>query len=741
MTEPLRPADPSSLGGHRLLGRLGAGGMGVVYLGRTRAGALAAVKMIQADHAGDPEFRARFRREVEHARRVESPWAVPVTGADTEAEHPWMSTSFVPGPSLAEAVARCGPLPPRAVLILARMLARALAAVHRAGLVHRDVTPQNVLLGPDGPRLIDFGIARAAEGATTLTGEGLVVGTPGFLAPEQAEGRTEETGPAADVFSLGCLLAYAATGHPPFGTGAPDALLYRTVHDEPDLSGLDGEQHTETVALLRACLAKDPAGRPDPEALDAAITEDIPSGTVTWLPDEVVRLMAARASEMLALPGIDATRADGPGPGGGPPGGPARPGRRRLLALAAGGAAALAGGAFLFRALSGRGAEGADGDEKGGAGGGGPAGDAGSGGPRIAVHADLSGPGRAAGQEQERGVRLALEEFNARRGTPFTLTLVVEDDGGDPARAAESAARLAGDPAVLAVIGPTGDAAALAALPVYEEALLPMLAVSPGRDTLAAEALLLEDSRVLLRTRPSDIHLSAPLALMLLDSPGSGYPGVLQDRALGIQSQVSASLINTLVRDNGGATHPRVVPPGVLENEGYGPVVSEMLAAGIDAFLYAGPPEGAAAVARELTAAGFPGPRYTWQPALDPVFLERAGEAAEGWTLVSAFTDPSALPQAGSFVTAYRDSHGTGPGPWAAESYDAATLLLRSLTEGSGGPPDRAALAPMLRAATLEGVAKNYAFSPEGLYEGEGTFLYRVEDGAFVLLGPSGTPG
>ncbi|SFC43490.1 bifunctional serine/threonine-protein kinase/ABC transporter substrate-binding protein [Streptomyces aidingensis] len=733
MTEPLRPADPSALGGHRLLGRLGAGGMGVVYLGRTGAGALAAVKMIQADLADDPEFRARFRREVQHARRVTSAWAVPVTGADTEAPRPWMATAFVPGPSLAEAVTRCGPLPPRAVLILARMLARALTAVHAAGLVHRDVKPQNVLLGPDGPRLIDFGIARPAEGATTLTGEGMVLGTPGFLAPEQAEGRTGATGPAADVFSLGCLLAYAATGRPPFGTGTPDALLYRTVHDEPDLSGLDGAEHAPLAALLRRCLAKDPAARPAPEALDAEITEDVPDGSVSWLPDDVVRLMAVRAAELLALPDIEPTEI-------GTPAGPARPGRRRLLTLAAGGAVALAGGAGALWALSGSG----DGNSDGaGNGDGGPdpaAGGSGSGGPRIAVHADLSGPGRAAGQAQERGVRLAVEEFNARPDAPFTLSLVVEDDGGDPQRAAEAAARLAGDPAVLAVIGPTHDATALTALPRYEEAQLAMVAVSPGRDTLAAEALVLEESLVLVRTRPSDIYLSVPLATLLLGSPAPGYPGVLQDRALGIQSQVTASLVHTLVRDSGGVTHPRVVPPGVLDNEGYGTVVAEMLAAGIDALVYAGPADGAAAVARELAAAGFTGPRYGIQPVLDPVFPERAGEAAEGWTLVSSFTDPVALPAAGDFVAAHRKAHGEEPGPWAAEAYDAATLVVRALGSAPGGPPDRAELAPMLREATLEGIAKSYAFSPDGSFAGEGTFLYRVENGGFTFLGPAAAP-
>ncbi|MFD6345213.1 protein kinase, partial [Streptomyces roseolus] len=271
---PLLPADPSGIAGYRLLGRLGAGGMGVVYLGRTDAGELAAVKVTLADRAERADFRARFRREVEAARRVVSPWAVPVLGADPDAPEPWLATAFVPGPSLGEAIAAHGPLPGRSLRVLGGAVARALAAVHAAGLVHRDVKPGNVLLAVDGPRLIDFGIARAADpdGETALTGTDMVVGTPGFLAPEQAEARTGAIGPASDVFAFGCLLAYAATGRPPFGTGAVDALMYRTVHDEPDLAGVPAG----LLPLLRECLAKDPAARPTAEQLAARLVVDTP---------------------------------------------------------------------------------------------------------------------------------------------------------------------------------------------------------------------------------------------------------------------------------------------------------------------------------------------------------------------------------------------------------------------------------------------------------------------------------
>ncbi|MEU3956194.1 serine/threonine-protein kinase, partial [Streptomyces achromogenes] len=341
MTGKLKPSDPSHLGGHRLLARLGAGGMGVVYLGRARSGELVAVKVILPEYADQPEFRARFRREVAAARRVDSPWAVPVTGADPDAPAPWLATAFVPGPSLAEAVAARGPLPPAAVRVLGRTLARALTAVHDAGLVHRDVKPGNVLLALDGPRLIDFGIARAAE-ETALTSDGMVVGTPGFLAPEQARGRPAT--PASDVFALGCLLSYAATGRPPFGTGAVDALLYRTVHDEADLEGLpEGLREP-----LERCLAKDPAARPTAREVAEALGADAPSGAADWLPDDVVRLVADRSAALLALPDIEATALDAGAdePPAGVPGDAApasQPGtRRRILLL--GGAALLAAG-------------------------------------------------------------------------------------------------------------------------------------------------------------------------------------------------------------------------------------------------------------------------------------------------------------------------------------------------------------------------------------------------------------
>ncbi|MFE4966336.1 protein kinase [Streptomyces sp. NPDC056660] len=258
----LEPGDPRSVGEYQLLRRLGAGGMGRVFLGRSPGGRAVAVKVVHAELvAGQPEFRSRFRREVEAARKVSGAFTAPVVDADPDAPLPWLVTSYIAGPSLQDAVMEQGPLPAATVLGLAAGLAEALTSIHAAQLVHRDLKPSNVLLAEDGPRVIDFGIARSVE-STTITRAGLMVGSPGFMSPEQVAG-AEVTG-ASDVFSLGAVLAYAATGGNPFGDGSTPALLYRVVHDEPDITAVTDPA---LAALIAACLAKDPAGRPTPRQI------------------------------------------------------------------------------------------------------------------------------------------------------------------------------------------------------------------------------------------------------------------------------------------------------------------------------------------------------------------------------------------------------------------------------------------------------------------------------------------
>ena len=277
MMHELQPGDPRLIGSYRLRGRLGAGGMGRVYLGLSPGGRAVAVKVIRDDLAQDPEFRARFRREIAVARKVSGLFTAPVIDADVDGPVPWLVTAYVGGPSLADAVSEHGPLPVGAVLKLAAGLAEGLAAIHGAGVVHRDLKPANVLLAEDGPRVIDFGISRAAE-ASALTHTGLVVGSPGFMSPEQAEGR--EVGPPSDIFSLGAVLAFAASGQGPFGTGLTPALVYRAVHSVPSLDLVPAEVRP----LVERCLAKDPARRPSAGDLLAGAAAYPGTG---WLPEAV----------------------------------------------------------------------------------------------------------------------------------------------------------------------------------------------------------------------------------------------------------------------------------------------------------------------------------------------------------------------------------------------------------------------------------------------------------------------
>jgi serine/threonine protein kinase len=278
----LQPRDPRLIGPYRLVGQLGAGGMGRVFLGMSAGGRPVAVKIIRAELAADPEFRTRFRREVTAARRVNGLFTALVVDADVDAAVPWLATAFVPAPSLAETVNESGPLSPRGVLSLAAGLAEGLVAIHSVGVVHGDLKPSNVLLAEDGPRVIDFGISQAA-GAAPVTPTGLVVGSPGFMSPEQALGR--KVGPLSDVFSLGAVLAFAATGERPFGAGSPVELLDRVVHGSPRLDTVPAE----VQSLCRRCLARNPDERPSAASLLAEMG-DVQFAT-GWLPESIVRMI------------------------------------------------------------------------------------------------------------------------------------------------------------------------------------------------------------------------------------------------------------------------------------------------------------------------------------------------------------------------------------------------------------------------------------------------------------------
>ncbi|MEU3915199.1 serine/threonine-protein kinase [Streptomyces sp. NPDC029721] len=310
--QPLEAGEPRTIGAYRLLGRLGAGGMGRVYLGRSAGGRTVAVKVVHPHFASDTEFRTRFRREVEAARRVGGEWTAPVLDADPEAAVPWVATGYVAGPSLDRAVAGHGPLPEASVRAVGAGLARALVAVHGLGLVHRDVKPSNVMLTLDGPRLIDFGIARATDGTASLTSTGVSIGSPGYMSPEQILGKGV-TG-ASDVFSLGAVLAFAATGRPPFSGDNSATLLYKVVHEPPELDAVPAGELRELIA---SCLAKPASERPAPEAVAAALGGAL--GAPGWLPAPLVE-EASRAAVALLDLDADAAASGGGGGSAGPGG-------------------------------------------------------------------------------------------------------------------------------------------------------------------------------------------------------------------------------------------------------------------------------------------------------------------------------------------------------------------------------------------------------------------------------------
>ncbi|MER7737584.1 serine/threonine-protein kinase [Streptomyces sp. NPDC096538] len=347
---PLRKDDPKSVGGYRLLDRLGAGGMGAVYRGRSRSGREVAVKVVHAQYTEDPVFRTRFRQEIAAVRKVSGVFTAPVVDADPDAERPWMATQYVPGPSLAARIRDEGPLNRTELRRLALGLVEALRDIHRAGVVHRDLKPANVLMADDGPRVIDFGISRAVENHNTLTETGQMIGTPPFMSPEQLTD-ARSVGPVSDVFSLGALIVFAATGRGPFDADSPYLTAYRVVHDDPVLDDVPDPLRP----VLERCLAKDPGRRPGPGSLAAEFMAALPetgdeeASTVRLRADELALVRTRPAGTPDSGFGSDASSALEP---------PARRrGRARRRWAVAGTAVALALGLTAY-VLSGPGDDG-----------------------------------------------------------------------------------------------------------------------------------------------------------------------------------------------------------------------------------------------------------------------------------------------------------------------------------------------------------------------------------------------
>ncbi|MDQ0962301.1 ABC-type branched-subunit amino acid transport system substrate-binding protein [Streptomyces sp. B4I13] len=727
--EPLRTGDPSRLGRYRLLRRLGAGGMGVVFLARAPGGAIAAVKTVRAAYAEEPGFRARFRREAQAARQVHSPWVVPLLDADADAETPWLATSYVPGPSLSETVEVFGPLSVTSVRVLGTRLAEALEAVHAAGLVHRDVKPGNVLLAPDGPRLIDFGIARAPE-ATALTSSGVIVGSPGFLSPEQARARGGEIGPPSDVFSLACVLAFAATGVRPFGDGGAAGVLLRTVYEEPDPAAFPDA----LAPLLTSCLHKDPAARPDLARLRAELEAGAgpgPGGKAGWLPEPVARLISDRSAAVLALDAVEPTQMSAPASTVSPDAATmtavraapsVAPGIRRRsflrLGSTAGVLAAGGGGAWWWSTRSGTPTT--------------PTPVA-SARPELVVafQGDLTGPAKDSGNAQLNGARLAVEQINAQSGRPLRLKLVPYDDGGDPARAASLAGRLVKDAGVLAVVGPTTDACFLRTEAAYTKATMPVVTVSVdvsldgrsfGYDQFRSHAALHVERTL----------LAAPCVRYLSNHVDARKVFLVDDRAQGDTAWRLCDLAQKGLRSAGRQATLTSVPAGRID---YRALAASVLSAGADAVVCTGDPVRTAGLASALKAAGFTGTCMATEQAFGPGFLAAAGAAATGWVFATSFIDPTVRPSARAFAAAYRTRFGAAPGWYAAEAYDAVMFLAAVCAQDGTALRERGAIAHRLPEVKHTGITRTVKYSQGNGYNNDAMFLYEVADGTFHYLG------
>lgn len=543
-----------------------------------------------------------------------------------------------------------------------------------------------------------------------------VLGTPGYLAPEQARTDGAVAGAPSDVFSLGCVLAYAATGHGPFGGGHAAAVVYRTVHDEPELSGLP----PELLDPVLACLAKDPAARPTPDELGAVLGEDLtgPDGE-DWLPPPLPRLIAERSTRALDLPAPEPTRIDAPEA--------AVRGLTRRRLLGAGAGLAVIGAPVAWFTTRGR-ARGTTPP---------PA-------RALATHtlallADLTGPGKEIGQAHERGMKLAVERHNGRSDAAFRLALRIADDGGDATRAAQVFTELAADPAVVALAGPTWDDA------------VPQLAVAAGAADLALllvsadspeNALSREKWRTVVATRPAGDQLALPVIDYFSRIRPVNRTGLVED----VEGGEPASLVVQHLQQSPpsqGTLSVHRIPAGSSDFAG---AVRALTEAGAEAVVYAGTsPQRAAQMARALTEGGFQGRRMGLQYAMEPAFLTAAGPAADGWAFAALFTDPLAVPAAAEFVTAHRAAYGQPPARWAAEAYDAVGLLAATLTGLVEEGRDRAGVTRRIFRTAHEGLAKPLSFdSNTHVLTRAGTaHLYQVESGAYRYLGiyPKVAPG
>ncbi|MGP3966645.1 bifunctional serine/threonine-protein kinase/ABC transporter substrate-binding protein [Streptomyces sp. 6N223] len=752
--QELAAEDPRQVGRYRVLARLGAGGMGRVFLARSPGGRPVAVKVVRAELADDPEFRRRFAREVAAARRVNGFFTAGVVDADPDGSPPWLATAYVAGMPLVEAVTAYGPWPQGAVRALGVGLAEALEAIHGAGLVHRDLKPSNVLLAPDGPRVIDFGISLAAD-ATALTQTGAAVGTPGFMSPEQLTGKGVT--PASDVFALGAVLAYAATGEGPFGTGAAHAVNFRVAYEPAELARVpEGGGLRE---LLAACLEKDPARRPGVASLLERLGVGAGGGAAAaldWLPEPVARSVRERTDAALPATPPSPTVPTVPNAGGafGPPvpprphhlPGPPRqgggPSRRGLLA-AGGGAAALAGLGALAWSFGG-GGDGSSGGTAGGTDGGNSGNSGNSGDPgspstssspddgsgqtrtvRIAVQAPLTGGNEAFGQDLLAAARLAVDEANANGGYPGLRFEIAEADDQGLAERATAAAQMAiDDTGVLAVLGPAFSGTADVACPLYADAGLACVTPSATNSTLTQQGYA-----TFLRAVPDDRQSGVAIAeflaqldvedVMVVDD-SSAYSVDVADAVEERLAELSVSALRESV-------------PG--DAAGMDATAQAVVSSGATGLAFLGYYDQAADLAGALAERGFAGVRVSGDGAMDPSLPDLGGGAVEGWYLVSSGCDVTDSSGGREFIQRFRTEHGRVPGLYAPRAYDVTAVIIEAVA-ALGAGADREGVFEALAGVRYDGITGEIEFGEGGEYRGVGPDLYRVDGGEFAPHGP-----
>ncbi len=746
--EALAAGDPRQVGRYRVVARLGAGGMGRVFLARSPGGRPVAIKVVRAELADDPRFRQRFAREVAAARRVNGVFTAGVMDADPDADAPWLATAYVAGVSLTEAVTAHGPWAERSVRALGAGLVEALEAIHAAGVVHRDLKPSNVLVAPDGPRVIDFGISLAAED-TALTQTGSVVGTPGFMSPEQLT--AAPVGPPSDVFALGAVLAYAATGTGPFGTGSAHGVNFRAVYEPPELGGLPPGLRE----LIGRCLEKDFVRRPTvTELLERlAVRDDAEGGpsavrdlaATDWLPTPVARTVAERTETALPATPPPPTHHSGPGDAPGAPtaGDVAGRGvsRRGLLAGAGATAAVVAGGGLLWR-LSQRddpkGGGTADGDgatdggatdggaTDGGANDDGAEATAGSGTVRIAFQGPITGDSTTLGVNMLAAAQLAVDDARASGDYPDTRFEIRQaDDQGMAPQALAAAETAIEDARVVAVVGPVLSSMTESSAPLYAQAGLAAVTPSATNSTLTQQGYT-----TFLRGVPDDAQVGMAIGRFLTDQETENVMLIDDTSAYGV---VVADAVHGHLTTSATGVSRESVPEGSTDPSA---LAGAIVDSGADALVFCGSFTQAGPLAVALAAEGYAGIRVSGDAVMNPRFLDLAGAGAEGWFVVSPGYDPRETSDGRDFADRYAAATGQAPGPFAARAYDVTMLIIETVAE-LGLEADRTTVYEELADARYDGLSGSIDFAANGEYTGTGPDLYQVTDGDFTPLGPA----